>query len=284
MLTSSSVGDQDWDDQALSSDEEENKQQNPTDGTVFQNNQTAKSIKWTHLNDLFEYPNHNRLSAIFTKPDDNDAIKAKDLFSSRHDTLTRKKLKGIIDSIDTTSKNVWNWPEKQKAESLEPLDSGESRNLSSPRDEINLDVGNNLKELNELKIETLDVKQSRRPKSAPKSKGLSTPIASQNNENIEKVDIRESGCLDLTSCHLASISDRKMEGEIYTKFKLNNNSLEFLDEVDVTAQLLQISYNCISDMTSFSHLQSLSSLDISHNGLTDLSGIEFFKCSFIWSV
>jgi hypothetical protein len=268
MLTTSSVGDQEWNAQALSSDEENDQQANG--GTVFQNNQTAKSTKWTtHLNDLFEYPSSNRLSDIFTIQDDSNAVKAKDLFSTRHDTLTRKKLKGIIDSIDSKAKDSFEWPEQAKEERSELLNAKSDLKLDTGKNE-EFDFGKDLEQLSELKIESLATQQIRRPKSAPKIKTISQPLPTK--ICTDKVEESLSDCLNLSNCHLESITDRKKQGEIYTKFKLNNNSLEFLDEIDATAQLLQLSNNSLSDITSFSHLQALSNLDISNNSLNDLSG------------
>ncbi|KAJ3321957.1 hypothetical protein HDV06_003694 [Boothiomyces sp. JEL0866] len=87
---------------------------------------------------------------------------------------------------------------------------------------------------------------------------------------IESITDNVKDCIDLGNLNLDSLSSFIKEN-CFRKIVASDNRLKFLDEIPASVETLFISKNELSNLTSFSKLQSLRVLDISYNYLTDLS-------------
>ncbi|KAH6577838.1 hypothetical protein BASA62_000667 [Batrachochytrium salamandrivorans] len=65
------------------------------------------------------------------------------------------------------------------------------------------------------------------------------------------------------------------------RLTLDNNEITFLSDIPTHTEVLHISNNLLSNLTSFSHLTALRVLDISRNGLRDISDASFNMISNI---
>ncbi|KAJ3000227.1 hypothetical protein HDV02_000140 [Globomyces sp. JEL0801] len=77
--------------------------------------------------------------------------------------------------------------------------------------------------------------------------------------------------IDLSHQQLTTLKKFISINDQFTRVKLDNNNLTFLDQLPNSPQKI---FNFrLSNLTSFSHLHSLSILDVSHNNLSDLSSL-----------
>ncbi|KAH6911431.1 hypothetical protein BKA70DRAFT_855856 [Coprinopsis sp. MPI-PUGE-AT-0042] len=83
--------------------------------------------------------------------------------------------------------------------------------------------------------------------------------------------------IDLSGKKLESVARLKEFLPRLDSLNLNSNQLAWLSGVPATVRSLSVAQNCISGLTSYSHLLNIESLDISHNEVDSLKQLECLR-------
>ncbi|KAA1473712.1 hypothetical protein DENSPDRAFT_859988 [Dentipellis sp. KUC8613] len=83
--------------------------------------------------------------------------------------------------------------------------------------------------------------------------------------------------IDLSRKHIESVARLKEFLPKIDSLSLNHNQISWLSGVPTTVRTLSIAYNQLTRVTSFNHLLSLESLDVSHNDIDSLNQLECLR-------
>ncbi|KDR82633.1 hypothetical protein GALMADRAFT_238061 [Galerina marginata CBS 339.88] len=87
----------------------------------------------------------------------------------------------------------------------------------------------------------------------------------------------ELGSIDLSNAKLESVARLKEFLPNLDALSLNQNELAWLSGIPGSVRTLSVAYNCLTGLTSYSHLLNLENLDISHNEVESLRQLECLR-------